>query len=218
MACGAQRVTSDHAALVLAAGAARRLGRSKQLLTRDGEPLVRRAARIALQTAPRRCVVVVGADADLVMEALRGLDVEIVRHAGWADGMGTSLAALRAHVHEDTTLRRSLILGCDQPALDTPHLRSLLEEADLAASGCATSGYAGVRGDSGGSHARGVERSAAVGRHRPARAVRQPGCADAVLRHRTGTRPGRGHPGRPACCASAWLDRCRLSRACCWYR
>ena len=82
MACGAQRVTSDHAALVLAAGAARRLGRSKQLLTRDGEPLVRRAARIALQTAPRRCVVVVGADADLVMEALRGLDVEIVRHAG----------------------------------------------------------------------------------------------------------------------------------------
>nr|WP_272910727.1 nucleotidyltransferase family protein [Xanthomonas campestris] len=146
MACGAQRVTSDHAALVLAAGAARRLGRSKQLLTRDGEPLVRRAARIALQTAPRRCVVVVGADADLVMEALRGLDVEIVRHAGWADGMGTSLAALRAHVHEDTTLRRSLILGCDQPALDTPHLRSLLEEADLAASGCATSGYAGVRG------------------------------------------------------------------------
>ncbi|MFS8464596.1 nucleotidyltransferase family protein [Xanthomonas campestris pv. raphani] len=146
MACGAQRVSSDHAALVLAAGAGRRLGRSKQLLTRDGEPLVRRAARIALQTAPRRCVVVVGADADLVMEALRGLDVEIVRHAGWADGMGTSLAALRAHVHEDTTLRSSLILGCDQPALDTPHLRSLLEEADLAASGCATSGYAGVRG------------------------------------------------------------------------
>ncbi len=145
MACGARRVSSDHAALVLAAGAGRRLGRSKQLLTRDGEPLVRRAARIALQTAPRRCVVV-GADADLVMEALRGLDVEIVRHAGWADGMGTSLAALRAHVHGDTTLRRSLILGCDQPALDTPHLRSLLEEADLAASGCATSGYAGVRG------------------------------------------------------------------------
>ena len=109
MACGARRVSSDHAALVLAAGAGRRLGRSKQLLTRDGEPLVRRAARIALQTAPRRCVVVVGADADLVMEALRGLHVEIVRHAGWADGMGTSLAALRAHVHEDTTLRRSLI-------------------------------------------------------------------------------------------------------------
>ena len=107
-----------------------------------------------LQTAPRRCVVVVGADADLVMEALRGLHVEIVRHAGWADGMGTSLAALRAHVHEDTTLRRSLILGCDQPALDTPHLRSLLEEADLSASGCATSGYAGVRGIPGWSRTR----------------------------------------------------------------
>ncbi|TWR42423.1 nucleotidyltransferase family protein [Xanthomonas vasicola] len=97
-------MSSDHAALVLGAGAGRRLGRSKQLLMRDGEPLLHRAARMALQ------------------------------------------AALRQHVQDDTTLRRSLILGCDQPALDAPHLRTLLEEADRAISGCATSGYSGVRG------------------------------------------------------------------------
>ncbi|WP_311239249.1 MULTISPECIES: nucleotidyltransferase family protein [unclassified Xanthomonas] len=139
-------MSGDHAALVLAAGAGSRLGRSKQLLMRDGEPLLRRAARIALQTAPRRCVVVLGADADRLADVLQGLDVEVLRHADWSAGMGSSLAALRRHVQDDATLRRSLILGCDQPALEAPHLRALLDEADRAASGCATSGYAGVRG------------------------------------------------------------------------
>ncbi|XUP36191.1 nucleotidyltransferase family protein (plasmid) [Xanthomonas axonopodis pv. vasculorum] len=141
-------MSGDHAALVLGAGAGRRLGRSKQLLKRDGEPLLRRAARIALQTAPRRCVVVLGADADadVLSEVLQDLGAEILRHPDWAEGMGSSLAALRRHVQGDGALRRSLILGCDQPALDAPHLRSLLEEADRAVSGCATSGYSGVRG------------------------------------------------------------------------
>ncbi|APO94547.1 nucleotidyltransferase family protein [Xanthomonas vesicatoria] len=139
-------MSSDHAALVLAAGAGSRLGRSKQLLMRDGEPLLRRSARIALQTAPRRCVVVLGADADRLSDVLQGLDVEVLRHADWSAGMGSSLAALRRHVRDDATLRRSLILGCDQPALEAPHLRALLDEADRATSGCATSGYAGVRG------------------------------------------------------------------------
>lgn len=139
-------MSSDHAALVLAAGAGSRLGRSKQLLMRDGEPLLRRAARIALQTAPRRCVVVLGADADRLADVLHGLDVEVLRHADWFAGMGFSLSALRRHVQDDATLRRSLILGCDQPALEAPHLRALLDEADRATSRCATSGYAGVRG------------------------------------------------------------------------
>lgn len=122
-------MSSDHAALVLGAGAGRRFGRSKQLLMRDGEPLLHRAARMALQTAPRRCVVVLGAGADALNEVLQDLDVEILRHADWSEGMGSSLAALRQHVQDDTTLRRSLILGCDQPALDAPHLRTLLEES-----------------------------------------------------------------------------------------
>ncbi|WP_159094273.1 nucleotidyltransferase family protein, partial [Xanthomonas fragariae] len=101
-------MSSDHAALVLAAGAGRRLGRWKQLLMRDGEPLLRRAARIALQTSPRRCVVVLGAKADALTEVLQGLDVEILRHADWSAGMGSSLAVLRQHVQDDTPLRRSL--------------------------------------------------------------------------------------------------------------
>ena len=41
-------MTVPHVAVVLAAGGSTRLGRPKQLLTRDGEALVHRAARLAL--------------------------------------------------------------------------------------------------------------------------------------------------------------------------
>ena len=50
-----------HAAVVLAAGGSTRLGRPKQLLTRDGETLVHRAARLAIATGATRVLVVTGA-------------------------------------------------------------------------------------------------------------------------------------------------------------
>jgi molybdenum cofactor cytidylyltransferase len=60
--------------------------------------------------------------------------------------MGGSLACLRAAVQDDAALTHSLILGCDQPALEAAHLQDLLAAAGRAASGCAVSGYAGIRG------------------------------------------------------------------------
>ncbi|MFC6839622.1 nucleotidyltransferase family protein [Xanthomonas theicola] len=135
-----------HAALVLGAGASRRLGHAKQALTRDGEPLLRRAVRLALASAPARCVVVLGAQAEALRPALDGLPVEIVINPDWSAGMGSSLACLRAAVHEDASISHSLVLGCDQPALGAAHLQDLLAAAYRAASGCAVSAYAGVRG------------------------------------------------------------------------
>ena len=52
-------MTSAHDAVVLAAGGSRRLGQPKQLLTRDGETLVHRGVRLAMETAPRRLLVIV---------------------------------------------------------------------------------------------------------------------------------------------------------------
>ncbi|WP_369980540.1 nucleotidyltransferase family protein [Xanthomonas bundabergensis] len=139
-------MSQAHAALILAAGASRRLGHAKQALTRDGEPLLRRAARLALATAPARCVVVLGAQAEALRPALDGLPVECVRNPDWATGMGGSLDCLRAAVRDDASISHSLVLGCDQPALEAVHLQDLLEAAARAASGCAVSAYAGVRG------------------------------------------------------------------------
>ena len=68
------------AGVVLAAGASRRMGRNKMLLELEGEPLVRRAARRALEAGLTPVVVVLGHEADRARAALAGL------RAGWLGG------------------------------------------------------------------------------------------------------------------------------------
>lgn len=126
---------SPHAVIVLAAGGSRRLGRPKQLLRRDGEMLVHRTARLAMETAPDRLLVVCGGYAEEVGAAVHELPVELLINTHWQDGLGSSLrvAASALARHAGPTL----ILSCDQPALDISHLRALLDLAQHATSGCA---------------------------------------------------------------------------------
>ena len=123
-----------HAVIVLAAGGSRRLGRPKQLLLRDGETLVHRTARLALDTAPDRLLVVCGGYAEEVGAAVQDLPIELLINTHWQDGLGSSLrvAASALARHPGPTL----ILSCDQPALDASHLHRLLDLAQDTPSGC----------------------------------------------------------------------------------
>lgn len=133
-----------HAAIVLAAGESRRLGRCKQLMEIDGVPLIRRAALNALATAPLQVLVVLGADPDPIRRALNGLAVECVDCAQWSEGMGASLRAGLARVRSEADA--ALLLLCDQPALDTAHLAALLARWRERPALAVASRYAGVRG------------------------------------------------------------------------
>lgn len=133
-----------HVAVVLAAGGSRRLGQPKQLLTRDGETLVRRALRLAATTQPVRLLLVVGADATAVAASASGVACEILHNAGWQDGLGSSLQTAARALQESTA--PVLLLGCDQPALTADHLQALVASAAWAASGCAASAYGGLVG------------------------------------------------------------------------
>lgn len=129
------------AAVLLAAGASRRLGRPKQLLRRDGETLLRRGARLALASGAARVLVVLGARAETLRGELDGLAVETVLNADWQNGMAASLAAAaRALDGFDGAV---LVLACDQPALELAHLQAL---RDGAAAGCAATEHAGALG------------------------------------------------------------------------
>lgn len=123
-----------HVALVLAAGGSRRLGVPKQLLKRGGETLVHRATRLALATQPQRLLLVIGAHADEMREAVADLRVEILVNGDWREGLASSL---RAAVGALDGSASALILGCDQPALGQSHLQRLLSGAAESASGCA---------------------------------------------------------------------------------
>lgn len=81
------------AAVVLAAGASTRMGRNKLLLELDGETLVRRAVRAAVDAGLGQVVVVLGHDEERVRAELGGLPCQIVVNADYARGAGTSVHA-----------------------------------------------------------------------------------------------------------------------------
>ena len=133
-----------HGVVVLAAGASRRLGRSKQLLCIDGETLVRRAARLALATAPAAAVLVVGADADAVFAAAADLPLRRVDCIDWQRGMGASLHAGLAALPGECA--GALVVLCDQPALDARHLAALVAAWRANPAAAAASSYGGRAG------------------------------------------------------------------------
>ena len=84
------------AVIVLAAGEGSRMRQSgvpKQLLDIAGQPLIRRVAENALASACHPVVVVVGAHAAAIRQALSGCAVQIVENPRWQEGMGTSIQA-----------------------------------------------------------------------------------------------------------------------------
>ncbi len=133
-----------HGVLVLAAGSSSRLGRPKQLVTVEGEPLVRRAVRFALATTPVDAVVVTGAPLEGLDEALHGLAARHVRCDDHAQGMSASLRTGLAALASDCAA--ALVVLTDQPALDAAHLEALVAAWHRAPAHAAASGYADTLG------------------------------------------------------------------------
>jgi len=79
-------------ALILAAGGSRRLGAPKQLLTFGGEPLVRRALRLAAGACAGRSLLALGAEYARVLEAAGEAARYFVVNERWQQGLSTSLA------------------------------------------------------------------------------------------------------------------------------
>jgi CTP:molybdopterin cytidylyltransferase MocA len=108
-------------ALVLAAGASRRLGRPKQTVVFEGETLLDRATRIAREVADEVIVV--------TRENNPSAD----------EGMASSIRVGVARAGNDA---RILITLCDQPRVTAAHLCALIAvDAPIVASG-----YAGIAG------------------------------------------------------------------------
>ena len=133
------------AAIVLAAGASRRLGQPKQLLMLDGETLLARSVRLAREAGAAPVLVVVGAQAALIGAGTPVDRATVVLNDEWEQGIASSIHAGVKGL--DASARGVLILACDQPRLSAVHVRGLIET--FAAQSQATivaSAYAGVRG------------------------------------------------------------------------
>jgi len=104
------------AGILLAAGAATRMGRNKLLLQLEGESLLRRAARRALAAGLEPLVVVLGHEADLARAALAGLACLPVVNPRHEKGINTSLSVGVAAVPEGC--RAAVVLLADMPFVD----------------------------------------------------------------------------------------------------
>lgn len=113
------------AAVILAAGFSRRLGRPKQTLTLGGEMLVERAARIATEAGLSPVFVVVNREADFCL-AIEQHGAIVVMNELAEEGMASSI---RRGVMAAKTFRASgiVLMTCDQVELDVDHLRRLVE-------------------------------------------------------------------------------------------
>ncbi|MEN8625792.1 nucleotidyltransferase family protein [Psychrobacter proteolyticus] len=128
-----ERQSQNHAVIILASGLSQRLGQPKQLLIKNGEPLIIYMTRLAITTNPKAIVIVIPDNHHLIASAITALanqypTVQIVVNSQADTGMAHSLslgietiAAL-----ESTLIERVLIMGVDQVLLDEPHLTALL--------------------------------------------------------------------------------------------
>ena len=125
------------AAVVLAAGASRRLGRAKQTVRIGGETLLERAVQVAVEAGLEPVIVVVR-DEDLGT-SLGGCEVVVNSLAD--EGMA---ASIRCGVARAATLWVAgvVVMACDQVALRAEHLRELCADVGRVTG----SGYAGKVG------------------------------------------------------------------------
>ena len=130
-------------AVILAAGASRRLGRPKQLVELGGESLLRRTVRAALAGCAQ-VLVVVGSRAEEMAANLAGLPVTLVANDAWEEGMASSIrAGIRAL---PAGAEAALFLVCDQIAVDGALVRRLLAVRAAHPEAVVACGYAGARG------------------------------------------------------------------------
>ncbi|MFT5120146.1 MAG: molybdenum cofactor cytidylyltransferase [Psychrobacter glaciei] len=128
-----ERQSQNHAVIILASGISQRLGQPKQMLFKDGEPLIACMTRLALSTNPQAIVVVIPDNRRLIASAITDLadqhpSVQIVVNPQPDTGMAHSLSLGIETIasFENPSINRVLIMGVDQVLLDELHLTALL--------------------------------------------------------------------------------------------
>jgi molybdenum cofactor cytidylyltransferase len=118
------------------------MGRNKMLLEVDGEPIVRRTVRRALESGLAWVVVVLGHEAAQVRQALAGLACTFVENPDFTGPTSGSLhAALRA-LDQDTDA--VVIMLADMVYISTEMLQAVQETAESSAAPLVVSRYGDV--------------------------------------------------------------------------
>lgn len=116
------RVYAPVAGVVLAAGESRRFGSPKVLVEIEGEPLVRRIAKIALESYLHPVLVVTGAYPE-ISSRISDLNVNILKNVSWRSGQSSSVKVAIRNLPE--IVEAVIFLLGDQPFITPSLLKSL---------------------------------------------------------------------------------------------
>jgi molybdenum cofactor cytidylyltransferase len=128
--------------ILLAAGAASRMGRNKLLLELEGETLLHRAARRAIEAGLDPVLVVLGHEAGQAGRALDGLACRPLVNPSHAQGMSTSLSAgvLAVPVEAEA----AVVVLADMPFVEAAMIRTLVERWCVTGAPLVASRYGAV--------------------------------------------------------------------------
>ncbi len=118
------QVNSKIAGIILAGGEAKRYGSPKQLLLWRGSPFVRCVANAALSAGLDPVVLVTGANAEQVSEAVKDLPLHVAYNPDWQDGQSTSLR--RGIVSLPDDVQAALIFLVDMPQISQELIHALI--------------------------------------------------------------------------------------------
>jgi molybdenum cofactor cytidylyltransferase len=135
-------------AIILAAGASRRLGQPKQLVPIAGEALLARTVRIVHESGSDPILVVLGAHRETITAGIDLSQTHPVVNPNWEQGIATSIqAAIDGLLRLKPEANAAMFLVCDQPKLALQHLCLLTEAHERAVEATiVASRYAGVAG------------------------------------------------------------------------
>ena len=132
--------------VILAAGASRRLGEPKQLLSYRGKTLISTAVETAMATGLEPLIVVLGAQIDSLISELEPYDLKIVVNEHWREGMSSSLRIGLEAAMMEGEMEAIIFMVCDQPFVTPELLLELLERTSDESKLCVASKYGEVRG------------------------------------------------------------------------
>jgi molybdenum cofactor cytidylyltransferase len=135
------------AILILAAGAAKRMGSIKQLLAWADTTLLGHAVNMAKSSKAKETIVVLGANANAIASRLGKGEVQVVINENWASGMGSSVACGIEYIMGSGKKYDAVLISlADQPLIDTPYLDLMIETASKVDQSIVATAYGKIPG------------------------------------------------------------------------
>jgi len=116
--------------IILAAGSSSRMGTAKQNLVFKGQTLLQNAVNTAVASKVDRVAVVLGANAELILDTIKDKTLNILINKDWEAGMGTSISyGVSELLKLEPKLSSVLFMLTDQPFVDAYFINSLIDQA-----------------------------------------------------------------------------------------